>query len=220
MPIGSNLSHFPAGGPCATTFRVKQLHRKDLFGWSVFDEHRNLDFHGTAWIREGGNVLVDPVPMNDHDLTHLKQLGGAAWIVITNSDHARAADALAGKLWAKLAGPQAEQKTLGIVCDRWLADGDEVVPDMRVVELAGSKTPGELALVLAPDTLICGDLVRGHRGGRLNMLPDAKLADKREALASVRRLAEVDGIEAVLVGDGWPVFRDGRARLLELLDAS
>jgi hypothetical protein len=197
---------------------VKQLHRPDLFGWSVFDTDRNLDFHGTAWIREGGNVLVDPVPMGDHDLAHLKELGGAAWIVITNSDHVRAADDLARTLFAKLAGPQAERDAMPLACDWWLADGDEVAPGMRVVELNGSKTRGELALFLAPDTLVCGDLVRGHVGGRLNLLPDAKLTDRAQALASVRRLADIEGVEAVLVGDGWPVFRDGRARLGELLE--
>ncbi|MDP6382306.1 MAG: MBL fold metallo-hydrolase, partial [SAR324 cluster bacterium] len=25
---------------------MKQLHRKDLFSWSVFNEERNIDFHG------------------------------------------------------------------------------------------------------------------------------------------------------------------------------
>ncbi|MFW5925619.1 MAG: MBL fold metallo-hydrolase [Myxococcota bacterium] len=199
---------------------MKKLHRDDLYGWSVFDADRNLDFHGTAWVRPDGNVLIDPVPMSDHDAAHLKSLGGATWIVVTNGDHVRAADELARTWWAKLAGPVAERSTLGLACDRWLADGDELVEGLRVMALEGSKTPGELALVIAPDTLVCGDLVRGHRGGYLNLLPDAKLKDKGRALASVRRMAEIEGIEAVLVGDGWPVFRSGRARLLELLDAA
>jgi hypothetical protein len=30
--------------------------------------------------------------------------------------------------------------------------------------MAGSKTPGELALILEKTTLITGDLVRGHMG--------------------------------------------------------
>ena len=30
---------------------MKALHRPDLFGWSQFDEARNLDFHGVALIR-------------------------------------------------------------------------------------------------------------------------------------------------------------------------
>ena len=73
---------------------MKRLHRDDLFGWSVFDESRNIDFHGLAWVRGDGNVIVDPVPMSAHDEAHLGELGGAATIVVTNSDHTRDAVAL------------------------------------------------------------------------------------------------------------------------------
>ena len=44
---------------------MKRLHRPDLYGWSVFDESRNIDFHGLLWARADGNVL-------DHD--HLSTL--------------------------------------------------------------------------------------------------------------------------------------------------
>jgi glyoxylase-like metal-dependent hydrolase (beta-lactamase superfamily II) len=195
---------------------MKSLHRPDLFCWSVFDAERNVDFHGLAWIHPEGNVLVDPMPMSDHDLKHLENLGGAAWIVVTNSDHTRASAALAERFGAKICGPKAEEGFFK--ADRWLKEGDVVVSGLWVVELAGSKTPGELALVLegeAGRTLITGDLVRAHRAGSLMLLPDAKLKDKSAALESVKRLAGL-GVEAVLVGDGWQVFAGG-TRLLEKL---
>ncbi len=192
---------------------MKQLHRSDLFGWSVFDEARNLDFHGLCWQGPRGNVLVDPMPMTAHDLAHLDALGGVHWIVCTNSDHTRAVAELAERFGAEVAGPGAEQAAFPIAIDRWLADGDEVL-GARVVTLDGSKTPGEVALVIG-DTLVCGDLVRGHVGGRLNLLPDPKLVDKQAALASVSRLAALD-VDAVLVGDGWHVFTGGRAALRAL----
>jgi uncharacterized Zn-binding protein involved in type VI secretion len=196
---------------------MRQLHRTDLWSWSVFDQARNLDFNSVAWIRSGGNVLVDPLPMSEHDLGHLAALGGAAWIVVTNSDHTRAASELAARFGAELAGPAGEQDQLGFECARWLSDGDELVSGLRVFELHGSKTPGELALLLERTTLITGDLIRGHALGRLNLLPDAKLGDRVAALASVRRLAALEQIEAVIVGDGWPIARNGHARLRELL---
>ena len=63
-----------------------------------------------------------------------------------------------------------------------------------------------------------GDLIRGHVGGRLNLLSDAKLKDRTAATTSVRELvASWPRIDAVLVGDGWPVFRDGRAALEQLV---
>jgi hypothetical protein len=197
---------------------MKLLHRPDLFSWSVFDLTRNIDFHGLAWIRPGGNVLVDPLPMSEHDLAHLTALGGAKHIVITNSDHTRAAKALSEHFSAELCGPSGERESFPVRCTRWLQDRDEVVPGLRVRELTGSKTPGELALVLEDTTLVTGDMVRAHQGGRLNLLPDAKLQSRDQALASIARLVnDHPRIDAVLVGDGWPVFQDGLARLRELV---
>jgi len=195
---------------------MKRLHRPDLFGWSVFNEDRNIDFHSVLWTRPEGNVAIDPLPLAPHDEKHLAELGGAGIVVVTNSDHVRDARRLADDCGAVLLGPAAERDSFPVACDRWLEDGDEIVPGLSALEMAGSKTPGELALLLDDTTLVTGDLVRAHEGGRLCLLPDAKLSDRAAALASVRRLAGLPQIEAVLTGDGWPVFRDGTARLREL----
>ncbi len=197
---------------------MKALHRPDLFGWSAFDEARNVDFNGVAWIRPEGAVLIDPMPMSSHDLAHLEALGSVAWIVVTNGDHVRAAPELAALTGARVAGPAGERETLNLDCDAWLDDGDSLVPGLTALALEGSKTPGELALRIGEQTLITGDLVRAHRAGSLMMLPDPKLTDRAAAVASVWRLAELPGTQAVLVGDGWPVFREGRARLRELAE--
>jgi hypothetical protein len=198
---------------------MKTLHRDDLFSWSVFDEARNIDFHGTFWADQGG-VLVDPVPMSAHDREHVTALGGARNILVTNSDHLRASVELAEAFGAALIGPRAEREAIGWKDARWVGDGDAIVPALVVLELEGSKTPGELALVLGGTTLITGDLVRGQRGGRLNRLPDAKLADVDAAVRSIARLAALEGIEAVIVGDGWPIFERGGAALAQLARVS
>ena len=83
--------------------------------------------------------------------------------------------------------------------------------------LTGSKTDGELAFVIEGETLITGDLIRAHAGGKLCMLPESKLQDSVEATESVKRLAGIKGIKAILTGDGWPVFRDGEAVMSELV---
>lgn len=194
---------------------MKRTHRPDLYCWSRFDEARDMDFNGYAWMRPEGAILFDPVAMGDHDRAQLG--GGVAWIVVTNSDHTRAARELADLFDAPIAGPAAERdelEALGIT--KWLCDGDELVPGLVALEMQGSKTPGELAFVLEETTLITGDLVRSNAGGRLDRLPDPKLRDLPAALASIRRLLDQDRVEAVLVGDGWPAFRDGQALLAEL----
>jgi len=197
---------------------MKQLHRPDLFAWSEFNPDRNIDFHSLLWVRRGGNVVIDPLPMGDHDRAHLDALGGAGIIVVTNSDHIRDSAALRAHTGARLLGPTGEKDSFPCECDWWIKDWETIVPGLRAVAMAGSKTPGELALILDDKTLITGDLIRAHQGGQLGLLPDAKLRDKSRALDSVRRLIELGPFDAVLPGDGWPVFRDGQVLLEELLE--
>ncbi len=195
---------------------MKYTHRTDVLTWSRFDEARNVDFNALAWIRADGNVLIDPLPLSEHDAKHLESVGGAKYVVVTNSDHLRDAVAIAERYGAELSGP-AQEEALPVA--RRLKDGDEVVSGLKVFELDGSKTPGELALLLEERTLITGDLVRAHLGGELMMLPADKLKDRDAARKSVRRLAALQGIEAVLVGDGWPVFTGGGLALAALAAA-
>jgi hypothetical protein len=196
---------------------MKALHRPDLYGWSAFNEERNIDFHSVLWVRQDGNIAIDPLPLSEHDRAHLRALGGVGLIVITNSDHVRGASALAADTGARLAGPAAERDGFPLACHAWLSDGDEPGPGARVFELDGSKTAGELALVIEHTTLVVGDLIRSHRAGQLCLLPAQKLRSESAARASIQRLlTEEPAIDAVLTGDGWPVFRDARRVLSEI----
>jgi hypothetical protein len=196
---------------------MKKLHRPELFGWSRFDEARNIDFNSLLWVRPEGNVLVDPLPLTPHDERHLMALGGAVLVVLTSSDHVRDAVRIAELTGAKLAGPSAERESFPVSCDLWLRAGDEPVAGLEVLEMKGSKTPGELALLIEGHTLVTGDLVRAHQAGSLNLLPDEKLVSRIDALDSVRHLLDYTKVQAVLVGDGWPIFRDGHRVLRELV---
>lgn len=195
---------------------MKQLHRKDLFGWSEFNPERNLDFHSVLWVRTGGNVLVDPLPLSAHDQNHLRQLGGAQFIIVTNRDHCRDAYHIAKVTGAVVYGSAGEQNGFPLACEHWLHDKEEVVPGLVAYQLNGSKTPGELALVLEQSTLITGDLIRCHVGGELCLLPTEKLTDVALAKQSARRMADLPGIKTVLVGDGWPLFNQGGEALKAL----
>ena len=196
---------------------MKQLHRSDMYAWSRFDETRNIDFNGYLWRRPAGNVVIDPVETSAHERARLAELGGVHTIVITNSDHTRATRQLLEAFPARVLAPLAEKSTFPFACDDYVADGDEIVPGLTALALLGSKTPGELALWLEGTTLVTGDLVRANRAASLDCLPRAKLADPQQALDSLARLAELPGVDAVLPGDGWPVFRGGQAALRELV---
>lgn len=135
---------------------MKRLHREDLYCWSVFSEDHNIDFHSLLWVRGAGNILVDPLPLSLHDETNLNELGRTASIIITNSDHVRDAGRIAERYGGKILGPNGERHDFPIRCADWLEDGDEVVTGLRVFEMEGSKTSGELALLLEETTLITG----------------------------------------------------------------
>src|SRR5688572_6876928 len=129
---------------------MKQLHKPNLWSWSLFNEERNLDFHSVFWGRPAGNVVIDPLPLSDHDAAHVARLGGVREIVLTNSDHARAAVELqrasggAARLW----GPGLEPAFLAALGAQPLRPEHELGADLEVIELHGSKTPGELCLIL------------------------------------------------------------------------
>jgi hypothetical protein len=48
------------------------------------------------------------------------------------------------------------------------------------------------------------------------MLPEAKLQNRELALKSIKRMASITNIQAVIPGDGWPVFNYGHEALLTL----
>ena len=196
----------------------KKLHRPDLLGWSVFNEERNIDFHGTLLVNPAGNVLIDPLPLNEHDENHLDSLGGAAHIIITNSDHVRDTARILLFTGAKSWGPLGEKEKFPLDCDGWLQNGDKPMSNIEVFCMEGSKTPGELAILIDENTLVTGDLIRANEGGKLSMLPEEKLQDRELALNSIKRLAAIKSIEAVIPGDGWPVFKNGHDALTELAE--
>lgn len=200
---------------------MKRLHRPDLFTWSVYEPEQHVDFNGVLWKREGGNVVVDPPPLAPHDERHLAELGGAAFVLITNSMHVRGAREIAARTGARLLGPAGERGGFPVVCERWLRDGEEPFPGLVVREMQGSKSEGELALVLGETTALFGDLVRAHQAGALMLLRREKLRDPAAAIESVKRFRSLHPrVEHVLVGDGWSAFRNGGALLDELVAAS
>jgi len=200
---------------------MKQLHRHDLFTWSVYNEPLRLDFNSFLWTRSDGNLLVDPLPITASDLKHLEELGGAAFIIITNSDHVRGAGELAASTGAKVFGPRGEREKFPLPSVDFVKDGDEPLPGLKVRELAGSKTEGELALVLEETTALFGDLVRSGRADALALLPAPKLKDRARALDSLRRMRSLHPhIANVLVGDGYCAFRHGGDLLAELANSS
>ncbi len=72
-------------------------------------------------------------------MNHLEKLGGAAHLLITNSDHVRDAQNLVKRTGVKTWGPMAEKENFPFPCDDWLGEGDQPVLGLSVFALEGSK---------------------------------------------------------------------------------
>jgi glyoxylase-like metal-dependent hydrolase (beta-lactamase superfamily II) len=92
-----------------------------------------------------------------------------------------------------------------VAVDRTVGDGDrlELLGGAMVVHVPG-HTPGSIALHFpAEQLLICGDVI-DHRRGRLGPPPKAFTVDMDQALASLRRLAELE-FDVLCPGHGAPL---------------
>lgn len=201
---------------------MKSTKLAGLFYSGRYQPDRRIDFNGFLWKRAGGNVLIDPMPLDEGEQAFLREQGGASWILVTNADHLRAAPELAQALGARIAAPEGERARLGDQAarvDHWF-DGRDSLPDglgseIDVRYLGGGKSEREAQLVIEPlRALVCSDLIRSHESGVLRLLPEPKLSDAARAAADVRALGT--DFDAVLLGDGDCLFHGARAALEEL----
>ena len=198
---------------------MKRLMIDGLYSWSVFSEMRQIDFNGHLWVRDEGNIAIDPVAMSDSDREHFEQLGGAKWIVITNRDHEREAAAFQEWTGAEVIVHEADADLVDFKPSRTVSDGETIVPGLKAVHLQHGKSPGEIALYFShKGTILFGDIVAGEPMGRLSLLADDKLEDAPQAAMQLRKVLALR-FNAVLVGDGHSIFRDGRQELVDCLQA-
>lgn len=198
---------------------MQRLALDGAFMWSVWQPDRAMHFNSYLFVRPEGNVAVDPLRLSDEDRAEIERLGGVSAIVVTNRDHLRETEALRAWSGARVICSAAEAPLLPFAPDATVGDGD-VIFGMRVVTMAGAKTPGEIALVLRREkTAIVGDAILGTPAGGLSFLPEAKLSDAAALALSLRRLW-AQQLNVLLVGDGAPLFSGADAAIGALLETA
>lgn len=187
-----------------------------IFTWTWFSDRHGYDFNG--WFVREGRLAVDPVVMPDAVLDELAAKS-VERIVLTNRNHFRAAAALRARTGARVAVHPADAgfvRKQGVEVDDDLVHGSLAGP-FAVLDARG-KSPGEIALWWPERRiLIVGDACVGKPPGALALLPANVIGDLPTLQRSLQRLAGLDA-EAVLVGDGTPIVRDGAAALRALVE--
>jgi glyoxylase-like metal-dependent hydrolase (beta-lactamase superfamily II) len=186
--------------------------------WPWFSERNGYDFNGYLVRHAAGNVCVDPVEMSDAVLDEIAE-EGVARIVLTNRNHFRASMRVRQRTSAPISihpadAAFAREKGTEVVAD--LLPGTTAGP-FTVVDAHG-KSPGEVALFWKERRLlVVGDACVGKPPGECALLPDKVIDDKAALRDSLRALAALD-FDALLLGDGAPILRSGRAALRRLVE--
>ena len=188
-----------------------------IFSWARFSEPHGYNFHGTLILLGEGNLCIDPVEPEEDDLDQLAK-HGVAKVVITNRNHARAANRVRERTGGRVTLHPADAdhaRAQGLEIDDSLEAGQRVGP-FEIIPVPG-KSPGEIALHNpARRLLIVGDALIGNPPGALSLLGDQVVDEPTLLRQSVRRLLELD-FDGVLVGDGVAILEGARERLQELV---
>lgn len=190
----------------------------DIFTWPWFSERHGYNFNGYLVRAPGGNICIDPVEPDALTLDAIAQLG-AAWVVLTNRNHVRAANAVRTRTGARTAihpDDAVHARAQGATVDADLQAGQRIGP-LTIIGVPG-KSPGEVALHWPERRLlITGDAVIGNPPGRCALLPDKVIDDSARLRVSVQRLLDLDW-DTLLVGDGTCILTGARDRLHDLVD--
>lgn len=187
--------------------------------WSSFSQEKQLDFNGLLLTLNDHCIVVDPPPMDASARTAVLKGTKVDYVLLTNRDHAREADACRRDFQAKVYAPAADAPLMEIGVDKTYQDGELLPGGIWAIHLADMKSPGESALFLerGKGVLILGDALIGKPEGRLSLLPAEKFADVGKARKSLTRLLKYS-FDTVLVGDGCSILTDGKEAVRQAIE--
>jgi glyoxylase-like metal-dependent hydrolase (beta-lactamase superfamily II) len=188
--------------------------------WSFFSEEKQIDFNGLLLTVNDHRIMVDPPPIDA--AARLAVLKGLPldYIVLTNRDHLREAEACRREFQSKVYVPESDASQMDIVADKTYRDGELLPGGLWVIHLEGMKSPGESALFLerGGGVLIVGDALIGKPVGQLSLLPAEKLSDIGKAKEGLRRLLKYN-FSMVLVGDGMSILEGGKEVVRQAIES-
>ena len=189
----------------------------NIFAWSWFSEPHGYDFNGYLLRHPAGNLCIDPATPSEEVLKEIARVG-VSRILLTNRNHARAANRVRAATSAKTAihaDDAVYVRGQGAEIDEALRIGEPIGP-LEVVGVPG-KSRGEIALHWgARRVLIVGDAVIGHPPGCCGLLREQVMDDPVRLRQSVRSLLDLD-FDTLLVGDGVSILEGAKDRLRELV---
>ncbi len=185
--------------------------------WQAYDPAVKSDLFATAVKTQAGLFLVDPIPLPPGSLEELTGPDPVAGILLTNSNHLRAAEAFAERYKAPVFSAPMVAAEFAAGRARPVGDAEEISPGVSAISIAGGA-PGETAFHFADQggTMVVGDALINFEPYGFTFLPPKYCSDQKEMRRSLRRLLEWP-FERLLFAHGLPILTSARERLETLL---
>lgn len=184
-----------------------------LFAWQAYEPEVKCDLSSCAIETDEGLIIVDPIDLSPTAFEMLIAGRKPGAIILTNGNHARAAEKFRTRLHVKVFAAL-DADGLDLIPDAWLINGQIAPGGMQVITLPGSG-PGEIALVGRGIACI-GDAVIHLPPEGLRLLPDKYCADAALNRESLRKLLSCD-FRVMTFAHGAPLVESAHTRLEELL---
>jgi glyoxylase-like metal-dependent hydrolase (beta-lactamase superfamily II) len=188
--------------------------------WHAYDSAVKAELSSICLTTASNTYLIDPILLQHEAFEKMIGSNAIAGIVVTNSNHHRAAAQFAQQLSVAIfahaqtfPGGQPSGFTA-------IDDGDEICDQLRVISINGAA-PGEIVLHYAGNggTLIVGDALINFEPYGFAFLPAKYCSDQREMRRSLRKLLDYEA-GRILFSHGTPILSCARQRLEALLISS
>ncbi len=189
-----------------------------LFVWQKYDSAVKAELFSSAIVTSAGLYIVDPIPLVDKRVMELMDVAPVSGVVVTNSNHLRAASDYANKFGAPVFAHAESFPHKEFPCLIEIDDGQRIANQFEVITIDGAP-PGEIALYHSLDggTLIVGDALINFEPYGFTFLPRKYCRNQKEMLRSLRKLLGLE-VERMLFAHGTPLLSGASARLRQLLD--
>lgn len=196
--------------------RLREI-TKNLYGWSSFHSQWKIDFDSYAIKTPDGVVLVDPLKPSPAVLKKLEALGEFLAVYLTNAHHDREADWFRKQYQIQVYAHEKAKSDCDTKIDVLVLDGEKLPGGVRAVHLPGSSA-SEMALYVkvGGGVVLVGDALLRQPNRGVELLPDQYLEDRKEALASLRKLLELD-FKVITFAHGDPITEDAHQAIATFL---
>jgi len=188
--------------------------------WHTYDVAVKAELYSTCLATVTGVYLIDPIPLQKRALDSLISSSRVAGVVVTNSNHRRAAAQFAQRFQVRIFAhretfPDDEPSRFTTT-----ADGEEISNGLRVIGIEGAAR-GEIALHYADNggTLIVGDALVNFEPYGFSFLPPKYCSDEKQMRDSLQRLLHYKA-ERILFAHGMPILSNASERFRGLLNSN